>query len=99
MHNKSPQLSLSNHRNCSVTLSPQIPELAIPLTTDDCNEISEFVLTNVMTESAVSTCRSHPIREGRDDDDAADRDGREEDDRIMPLSLSLCRTSFGIRQM
>ena len=71
-----------------MTLSPQIPE-PVPLTTDDSNRISVFVLTNVRTESAVSTCRSHPIREGRDDDAAADRDGREEDDRIMLLSLWL----------
>ena len=69
-----------------MTLSPQIPE-PVRLTTDDSNGISVFVLTNVRTESAVSTCRSHPIREGRDDD--ADRDGREEDDRIMPLSVSV----------
>ena len=49
------------------------------------------LLTNVRTESAVSTCRSHPMRDGVEDED---RDGREADDRIMPssflvLSLSL----------
>ena len=42
------------------------------------------MLTNVRTESAVSTCRSHPMREGAD----GDRGGREEEDRIMPLGLA-----------
>ena len=37
------------------------------------------MLTNVRTERAVSTCRSHPMREA---DDGA-RGGREEAERIM----------------